>query len=81
MQLNVTLIIYSRYSIQITIINQLKRDNMYTLTNIQNGDVTKIENIFDVMTFLNGDNYDRLKSVNNPELVYNMMTNYDRHTR
>lgn len=52
---------------------------MYTLTNIQNGEVTKIENIFDVMTFLNGGNYDRFKSVTKPEVVYNMMTNYDRH--
>ena len=53
---------------------------MYTLTNIQNGEVTKIENIFDVMTFLNGGNYDSLKSETKPEVVYNMMTNYDRHT-
>lgn len=52
---------------------------MYTLTNIQNGKITKIENIFDVMAFLNGGNYDRLKSVTKPEEVYNMMTNYDRH--
>lgn len=52
---------------------------MYTLTNNQNGEVTKIENIFDVMSFLNGGNYDRLKSITKPEIVYNMMTNYDRH--
>ena len=54
---------------------------MYTLTNNQNGEVTKIEDIFDVMSFLNGGNYDLLKSITKtkPEIVYNMMTNYDRH--
>ena len=34
---------------------------MYTLTNTNNGEVTKIENIFDVMSFLNGGNYDRYR--------------------
>lgn len=53
---------------------------MYNLTNTQTNEVTKIENIFDVMSFLNGGNYDRLKSVTKPEVVYNMLTNYDRHT-
>ena len=52
---------------------------MYKLTNIQTGDVSKIKNIFDAMTFLNGGNYDHLKSITKSEVIYNMMTNYDRH--
>jgi len=52
---------------------------MYRLTNIQNGEVTKIENIFDVMTFLDGVNYDSLKSETKPEVVHDMMTNHNRH--
>jgi len=53
---------------------------MYKLTNTLTKEVTEIENIFDVMATLTGGNYGRLKSVTKPEVVYNMLTNYDRHT-